>query len=108
MDTESLPELVHNGYFSQDKKGILKDTKGTTAADKDTYGLIMRDKEKLLDFDSKLKFIFSPSALKKDGITLTYFRSVHSMKQNQRSKNFKEIGRGLRISVIGQAFTDWQ
>ena len=27
---------VHNGYFSQDKKGRLKDTKGDTQADDDT------------------------------------------------------------------------
>ena len=32
---------VHNGYFSQDKKGRLKDTKGDTAADDDTYNTIM-------------------------------------------------------------------
>ena len=28
---------VHNGYFSQDKKGTFKDTKGDTVADYDTY-----------------------------------------------------------------------
>ena len=41
---------VHNGYFSQDKKGRLKDTKGDTQADDDTYNTIMRDKEWLLSF----------------------------------------------------------
>ena len=66
--------MVHNGYFSIDKKSkksnskekfeYFKDTKGTTKADEDTYSLIMRDKEKLLSFDSKLRFIFSHSALK--------------------------------------------
>ena len=63
MDTDSLPEIVHKGYFSQDKKG-LKDTNGTTKVDEDTYSLIMKEKEKLLSFDSHLKFIFSHSALK--------------------------------------------
>jgi len=42
---------LHNGYFSQDKKGRLKDTKGDTQADDDTYNTIMRDKEWLLSFD---------------------------------------------------------
>lgn len=58
------PEGVHNGYFSQDKQGRLKNTNGTTQADNDTYHLIMRDKETLLSFDSPLRFIFSHSALK--------------------------------------------
>ena len=40
---------VHNGYFSQDKQGHAKDTSGKTKADEDTYGLIMREKERLLD-----------------------------------------------------------
>ena len=55
---------IHNGYFSQDKKGRLKDTKGDTAADDDTYNTIMRDKEWLLSFACPLRFIFSHSALK--------------------------------------------
>ncbi|MBQ9414767.1 MAG: DEAD/DEAH box helicase family protein, partial [Clostridia bacterium] len=55
---------IHNGYFSQDKKGRLKDTKGDTVADDDTYNTIMRDKEWLLSFDCPLRFIFSHSALK--------------------------------------------
>ena len=36
---------VHNGYFSQDKKGKWSDTKGNTLADDDTFKLIMKDKE---------------------------------------------------------------
>ena len=36
---------AHNGYFSQDKKGKYKDTKGDTQVDDDTYNTIMRDKE---------------------------------------------------------------
>ena len=54
-------EKAHNGYFSQDKKGVYKNTKGDTQADDDTYNLIMRDKEMLLSFDCPLRFIFSHS-----------------------------------------------
>lgn len=50
-------EQVHNGYFSKDKKGQLKDTKGDGQADDDTYSLIMKDKEKLLSQDEPLRFI---------------------------------------------------
>ena len=49
---------VHNGYFSQDKAGHAKDTFGNSAADEDTYNLIMRDKERLLDPRVALRFIF--------------------------------------------------
>ena len=64
LDVDTPVEDVHNGYFSQDKKGVFKDTNGNTAADDDAYSLIMKDKEKLLSFDSKLRFIFSHSALR--------------------------------------------
>jgi type III restriction enzyme len=55
---------VHDGYFSQDKKGSLKNTGGDTADDYNTYNTIMRKKEWLLGFDCSLRFIFSHSALK--------------------------------------------
>lgn len=99
MDTDSLPELVHNGYFSADKKGILKDTKGTTAADEDTYALIMKKKEELLSFDSKLKFIFSHSALKEGWDNPNVFQICTLNETKSTIKKRQEIGRGLRISV---------
>ncbi len=99
LDTDSLPELVHNGYFSQDKKGVLKDTKGTTIADEDTYGLIMKDKEKLLGFKSKLKFIFSHSALKEGWDNPNVFQICTLNETKSTIKKRQEIGRGLRISV---------
>ena len=99
LSTESLPELIHNGYFSQDKKGIIKDTNGTTAADEDTYSLIMKDKEKLLDFDSKLKFIFSHSALKEGWDNPNVFQICTLNETKSTIKKRQEIGRGLRISV---------
>lgn len=57
-------ENIHNGYFSQDKKGQLKDTSGETQADDNTYNLIMKDKEMLLDIHNPLRFIFSHTALR--------------------------------------------
>ena len=57
-------ELIHDGYFSQDKKGVFKDTKGDSQADDDTYAKIMQKKEILLSLEEPLKFIFSHSALK--------------------------------------------
>ena len=56
-----------NGYFSIDKKSkasnkkekfeYFKDTSGSINADEDTYKLIMKDKEDLLSFKTKLRFI---------------------------------------------------
>ena len=99
MDTDSLPSIVHDGYFSQDKKGLLKDTRGTTTADEDTYSLIMKDKEKLLKFDSKLKFIFTHSALKEGWDNPNVFQICTLNETNSTIKKRQEIGRGLRISV---------
>lgn len=98
MDTDSLPEIVHNGYFSGDKNGF-KDTNGTTKADEDTYSLIMKDKEKLLSFDSKLKFIFSHSALKEGWDNPNVFQICTLNETKSTIKKRQEIGRGLRISV---------
>jgi type III restriction enzyme len=38
----TLPvEQLHNGYFAQDRKGVLKDTRGDTQADDEVYNLII-------------------------------------------------------------------
>jgi type III restriction enzyme len=59
---------VHDGYFSIDKKGGWTDTAENNQANRDNaeraYNLIMKDKEKLLSFETPLKFIFSHSALR--------------------------------------------
>jgi len=78
---KSLPsyqvEEVHNGYFSQDKRGNWSDTKGNSLADDDTFKLIMKDKERLLDINEPLRFIFSHSALREGGTIPTSFRFAH-------------------------------
>lgn len=98
VDTESLVEAVHDGYFSIDK-GKVKDTKGDSKADEDTYQLIMRDKEKLLSFDFKLKFIFSHSALKEGWDNPNVFQICTLNETNSVIKKRQEIGRGLRLAV---------
>ena len=90
---------VHGGYFSQDKKGRLKNTDGTTQADNDTYRLIMRDKETLLSFGSPLRFIFSHSALKEGWDNPNVFQICTLNETRSPLKKRQEIGRGLRIAV---------
>lgn len=106
IDLATAADEVHNGYFSIDKKKVggktvemLKDTSGTTAADDDTYNLIMRDKEKLLSFESPLKFIFSHSALKEGWDNPNVFQICNfSTRETERWRR-QTIGRGLRLCV---------
>ncbi|MDE5619534.1 MAG: DEAD/DEAH box helicase family protein [Ruminococcus sp.] len=91
--------VVHNGYFSVDKKGVFKDTNGNTTSDGDAYNLIMKDKEKLLSFDTKLRFIFSHSALREGWDNPNVFQICTLNETNSEVKKRQEIGRGLRLCV---------
>ncbi|WPR71984.1 DEAD/DEAH box helicase family protein [Flavobacterium sp. NG2] len=90
---------IHNGYFSQDKKGTFKDTSGETKADDDTYSLIMKDKEKLLNLDNSLRFIFSHSALREGWDNPNVFQICTLNETKSEVKKRQEIGRGLRLAV---------
>ena len=90
---------THNGYFSQDSKGKMKDTKGDTKADDDTYSLIMKDKEKLLNLDNSLRFIFSHSALREGWDNPNVFQICTLNETKSEIKKRQEIGRGLRLAV---------
>lgn len=90
----------HNGYFAKDNKGRIKDSKtGNAKHDEDTYNLIMKDKEKLLNFDSKLRFIFSHSALKEGWDNPNIFQICTLNETQSVIKKRQEIGRGLRLAV---------
>lgn len=99
VDIETAAEEVHDGYFSVDKKGKAADTKGNTLADEDAYALIMKDKERLLSFDTKLKFIFSHSALKEGWDNPNVFQICTLNETKSDIKKRQEIGRGLRLAV---------
>ena len=95
----SSVEKVHDGYFSQDKKGVLKNTKGDTIADYDTYNTIMKDKEWLVSFDCPLRFIFSHSALKEGWDNPNVFQVCTLIDQKSTFTCRQKIGRGLRLCV---------
>lgn len=92
-------EKAHNGYFSQDKKGVYKNTKGDTLADDDTYNIIMKDKEWLLSFDCPLRFIFSHSALKEGWDNPNVFQVCTLIEQKSTFTCRQKVGRGLRLCV---------
>ncbi|GIX28752.1 MAG: hypothetical protein KatS3mg123_2633 [Burkholderiales bacterium] len=92
-------ERLHNGYFAQDKKGVLKDTRGDTQADDEVYNLIMKDKERLLSLDEPLRFIFSHSALREGWDNPNVFQICTLNETKSAVKKRQEIGRGLRLPV---------
>ena len=94
-------EQVHNGYFAQDKKGKLKDSSETRLgkAEDDTFKLIMKDKERLLDSKEPLRFIFSHSALREGWDNPNVFQICTLNETRSELKKRQEIGRGLRLAV---------
>jgi type III restriction enzyme len=91
-------ESVHNGYFSQDKNRF-KDTSGETKADNDTYSLIMKDKERLLNLNEPLRFIFSHSALSEGWDNPNVFQICTLAENKSEIRKRQQIGRGLRLPV---------
>jgi type III restriction enzyme len=92
-------EKLHNGYFAQDKKGVFKDSNGSTQADDDVYELIMRKKEELLSLETPLRFIFSHSALREGWDNPNVFQICTLNETKSSVKKRQEIGRGLRLPV---------
>ncbi|AQW20955.1 restriction endonuclease subunit R [Lentilactobacillus curieae] len=100
---------VHDGYFSVDKKGKLKNTKGDSQADESTYEMIMKNKEGLLTFydeekhhtdkANKIRFIFSHSALKEGWDNPNVFQIATLIETKDTITKRQKIGRGLRIAV---------
>jgi type III restriction enzyme len=100
LDWLKLPiETLHNGYFAQDKKGVLKDTRGDTQADDEVYNLIMKQKERLLSSGEPLRFIFSHSALREGWDNPNVFQICTLNETRSAVKKRQEIGRGLRLPV---------
>jgi type III restriction enzyme len=107
LGADTAVEEVHNGYFSTmkerakstDKTAELKDTNGKTATDDDAYNLIMKEKELLLSFDSKLRFIFSHTALREGWDNPNVFQICTLNETKSTVKKRQEIGRGMRLCV---------
>lgn len=95
---------VHNGYFSQDKKGNFintKEGKSENAEEDETkaYDLILRDKEKLLSFEEPTRFIFSHSALREGWDNPNIFQICTLKQSSSDISKRQEVGRGLRLCV---------
>ena len=103
VDLTSAAEEVHDGYFSIDKARRWTDTADNNQASRDNaeraYSLIMKDKEKLLSFETKLKFIFSHSALKEGWDNPNVFQICALREIGTERERRQTIGRGLRLCV---------
>ncbi len=106
VDVRTAAEDVHNGYFSIDKKGKWYDTAENNQGNRDNaeraYSLIMRDKEKLLSFETPLKFIFSHSALREGWDNPNVFQICALREMGKEHERRQSIGRGLRLCVNQQ------
>ena len=103
VDLDVEADEVHNGYFSIDKKGGWTETAENNQTNRDSaeraYNLIMKDKDKLLSFDSKLKFIFSHSALKEGWDNPNVFQICALRDMGTERERRQTLGRGLRLCV---------
>lgn len=98
---------VHNGYFSIDKQKRLidpsvkkaKKDEDAESDDVNAYDLIMKDKERLLDFTEPTRFIFSHSALKEGWDNPNVFQICALKHSEANIRRRQEVGRGMRLCV---------
>ena len=100
------PERAHGGYFSKDKQVVgpfgerqLKKSATNEDVAADSYNLIMRDKERLLDESEPLRFIFSHSALREGWDNPNVFQICALREMGGETERRQTVGRGLRLCV---------
>ncbi|MGL2601131.1 DEAD/DEAH box helicase family protein [Helicobacter pylori] len=81
---------VHGGYFAKSKKEGDKDQ---------AIELILKEKEKLLSFDSDLRFIFSQWALQEGWDNPNVMTICKLAPSHSNITKLQQIGRGLRLAV---------
>jgi type III restriction enzyme len=83
-------DLVHKGYFAASH---------SDKAQEDAINLILKDKEKLLSFDTDLRFIFSMWALQEGWDNPNVFTLCKLAPSPSKITKLQQIGRGLRLAV---------
>ncbi|GAA8406852.1 type III restriction-modification system endonuclease [Helicobacter pylori] len=81
---------VHGGYFAKSKKEGDKNQ---------VIELILKEKEKLLSFDSDLRFIFSQWALQEGWDNPNVMTICKLAPSHSNITKLQQIGRGLRLAV---------
>nr|WP_232260697.1 type III restriction-modification system endonuclease [Helicobacter pylori] len=88
--TKDAIQKVHGGYFAKSKK------EGDEAK---AIELILKEKEKLLSFDSDLRFIFSQWALQEGWDNPNVMTICKLAPSDSNITKLQQIGRGLRLAV---------
>ncbi|MBM0599448.1 DEAD/DEAH box helicase family protein [Helicobacter pylori] len=88
--TKENIKKVHGGYFAKSKK------EGDEAK---AIELILKEKEKLLSFDSDLRFIFSQWALQEGWDNPNVMTICKLAPSHSNITKLQQIGRGLRLAV---------
>ncbi|GAA7405354.1 type III restriction-modification system endonuclease [Helicobacter pylori] len=81
---------VHGGYFTKSKK---------ESDEAQVIALILKEKEKLLSFDSDLRFIFSQWALQEGWDNPNVMTICKLAPSHSNITKLQQIGRGLRLAV---------
>ncbi len=81
---------VHGGYFAKSKK---------ESDEAQVIELILKEKEKLLSFDSDLRFIFSQWALQEGWDNPNVMTICKLAPSHSNITKLQQIGRGLRLAV---------
>lgn len=99
------PQDLRRAYFSVMKKGgkakAVDSSERGNANDNDAYDLIMRDKERLLNNEEPVRFIFSHSALREGWDNPNVFQICVLREMGETLERRQTIGRGLRLPVNG-------
>ena len=83
---------IHEGYFADD--GKTKDEQEVKGVN-----LILNEKEKLLSFDTPLRFIFSVWALQEGWDNPNIFNICKLTNSGKEISRRQQVGRGLRVAV---------
>ena len=99
---------VHEGYFASTPRGEAKEVSidratglaKPTADSAAAFEKIMRNKQKLLDMDEPLRFIFSHSALGEGWDNPNVFVICNLQDGSSVIRKRQQIGRGMRLPVM--------
>ncbi|GAA8146875.1 type III restriction-modification system endonuclease [Helicobacter pylori] len=88
--TKDNIQKVHGGYFAKSKKD---------SDEAQVIALILKEKEKLLSFESDLRFIFSQWALQEGWDNPNVMTICKLAPSDSNITKLQQIGRGLRLAV---------
>ncbi|GAA7439285.1 DEAD/DEAH box helicase family protein [Helicobacter pylori] len=92
---------VHQGYFSGDSVALNKGRKESNREniEANDIKMILSEKEKLLSFQTPLRFIFSVWALQEGWDNPNIFTLIKLANSTSETSRHQQVGRGLRIAI---------